>query len=291
MSAAPRARRSLAVRIRSREPRGMHRLRSMPLLAWTRNARRSRWTQWAVFAAAPALIGAQSAAQLVSQGDSLFLAGNATAALTRFERAAAIDSSDYSALWRAAGTATELAEFHPDASERSALYARARRYAERAVHVNPVGAEGHFQLARAAGRAAQAAGARERVRSATVVRTHALEALARDSLHDGAMHVLGMWHAEIMRLSGLERTFAKAFLGGKVMGEANWDSAVRHLERSVARAPNRIVHRLDLGLVYLDRKRRADARSQFEWIAQAPVTDYNDASYKRAAADALRGIK
>ena len=253
--------------------------------------RRTPFAHWFAVAATPVLIAAQSPDSLVVEGNQFFVARNAVAALAAYDRALAMDSAHYRALTRAASVATEFGEFQSDATQQKALYARARAYAERAVRANPAGAEGHFQLARAVGRAAQSVGVRERVRLATLVHTHAIDALARDSLHDGAMHVLGMWHAEIMRLSGFERVIAKAFLGGKVMGEASWDMAVSYLERSVARAPSRIVHRLDLGMVYLDRKRRDDARTQFEWIAQAPVTDYNDASYKRLAADALRGIK
>lgn len=262
----------------------------MHLLAWA-SPRSTSWTHLVAIAATPALVAAQSPDSLVHEGDHLFAARNASAALVTYDRALSIDSVHYRALTRAASVATEFGEFQTDATQRTAFYARARAYAERAVRANPTGAEGHFQLARAVGRAAQSVGVRERVRFATLVRAHTADALARDSLHDGALHVLGMWHAEIMRLNGLERMFAKAFLGGKVMGEASWDLAVSYLERAVARAPSRIVHRLDLGLVYLDRKRRDDARAQFEWIAQAPVTDYNDASYKRLAADALRGIK
>lgn len=239
----------------------------------------------------PALLGAQQADRIVRDGDRLFLERNVRGALAQYEQALAIEPSRYDALWRAAGTSTELGEFHPDATERAALFTRARGYAERAVQVSATGAEGHFQLARAVGRIALSVGARERVRLATLVRTHALAALARDSTHDGAMHVLGMWHAEIMRLNGLERAFARTFLGGKVLGEASWADAVRLLEKAVARAPERIVHRLDLGQIYGDLKRREDARVQFEWIARAPITDYNDPSYKRLAADALRGIK
>lgn len=266
----------------------------MPLVAWA-PLRRAPFTRWAAVAAAaaaaPAVIAAQSPDSLVAEGDRFFFARNATAALAAYDGALAADTVHYRALWHAAGVAAEFGEFQADPTQRAALYARARAYAERAVRANPADAEGHFQLARAVGRTAQSVGVRERVRLATLVHTHAIAALARDSLHDGAMHVLGMWHAEIMRLSGFERAIARAFLGGKVMGEASWDMAVSYLERSVAQTPNRIVHRLDLGMVYLDRKRRDDARTQFEWIAQAPVTDYNDASYKRLAADALRGIK
>jgi len=40
---------------------------------------------------------------------------------------------------------------------------------------------------------------RDRIRDAEAIRTAALRALELDPGHDGAWHVLGRWHAEIMR--------------------------------------------------------------------------------------------
>jgi hypothetical protein len=236
-------------------------------------------------------LAAQPADARLAEADRLVAERNVAAALARYESIIADQPAHYDALCRASAAATDLGEFHTDAKERTALYQRARDYAERAIEANPAGAEGHFALSRAVGRVALSAGVRERVRLATAVREHALHTLARDSTHDGALHILGVWNAEVMRLNGFQRTMARAFLGGKVLAEANWADAVRYLERSVALAPHRIVHHLDLGRVYLDVKRRDDAREQFELVARAPIAEYNDGNYKRLAADALRGIK
>ena len=59
-------------------------------------------------------------------------------------------------------------------------------------------------------------GKKERIRRAKIIRSEALRTLALDPSHDGAYHVLGRWNAEIMRLSGLSRFFAKHFLGARV---------------------------------------------------------------------------
>jgi len=105
------------------------------------------------------------------------------------------------------------------------------------------------------------------------------------------LHVMGVWNAEVMRLNGLSRMIAKTFLGGKVFGEASWDNAVRDLEEAVALDPNRITHRLDLGEVYEDRDRKDKAIEEYEWIARAPVIEFNDAKYKEQAARRLRGLR
>ena len=85
------------------------------------------------------------------------------------------------------------------------------------------------------------------------VRAQALEALKLDPKHPGALHVMGMWNYNVMRLSGMTRFMAKNFLGGKVFDSANWDDAQRYMEESVADDPNRLVHHLDLARVYAAR--------------------------------------
>jgi hypothetical protein len=55
--------------------------------------------------------------------------------------------------------------------------------------------------------------------------------------------------------------------------------------------PDRIVHRLDLALVYRDVGRTDAARAQLDWIAKARATDFNDPHYMRAAAEARRRMR
>jgi hypothetical protein len=129
------------------------------------------------------------------------------------------------------------------------------------------------------------------VRYAKEIRMHALEALKHDSLHPGALHVMGMWNAEIMRLSGISRFFAKNFLGGDIFGEASWDKAVSYMERSVHQDPARLVHHLDLAGVYRDRNKpgdRAKAKEQLELVLKGQERDYNDRFYKKQAEAELK---
>jgi thioredoxin-like negative regulator of GroEL len=115
--------------------------------------------------------------------------------------------------------------------------------------------------------------------------------VALDSAHDGAHHVLGAWHAEIKRLSGITRFFAKTLLGAGFMDRASWDSAAAHLERAVALNPTYIHHRLELAQVYADRGRWAEARAQLEAIPALPDRDVVDADHRKAAAALLKKIE
>ena len=234
--------------------------------------------------------GAQSVSGHIAAGDREQTSLRTAAALQHYEAAIAADATSYEALWKAARSAIDLGETEGNAEIRKARYRDAEQYARRAVQANPRDPEGHFQLARALGRTALSLGKRDRVKYAGEVRAHALDALALDPRHAGALHVMGVWNAEIMRLSGVQRFAAKTLLGGKVFSEASWKEAVRYMEAAVAAAPERIVHRIDLAEIYEDVGDRAKAREQYEFIGRAAVIDAKDPVYKRQAEERLKKL-
>lgn len=255
--------------------------------------RGGRWLLTALAVAcivAPA-VRAQSATAHIEQGARDRSTRDVASALKEFEAALSIEANNYDALVNAAECAVELGEFNANAKQRDTLFRSAEQYARRAVAANPNGAEGHFELAQALGRTALAQGPRDRIKYGIEVRNEALAALKIDPQHSGALHVMGMWNAEVMRLNAFTRMIAKNFLGGRIFNEASWDEAQRYMEASVAADSLRIAHRLDLGAVYADRNLRDKAIAQFEWIARAPVTDFNDPHYKEDAARRLRDLK
>jgi tetratricopeptide (TPR) repeat protein len=231
--------------------------------------------------AVPTSARAQSAAEHVALGDRERM--DPAAALAHFEAALAAEPNNYEALFKASRAAVDAGSASGDVAAGGALYKKGEQYARRAVQLNPGHADGHFALAQAIGRTAQTVGSRDKVKFGAEVRAHALEALRLDPRHDGALHVMGMWNAEIMRLSGVARFVAKNFLGGKVFESANWNDAQRFLEEAVQVAPTRLVHRIDLAAVYLDRGNKAKAREHLDYIVRAPVSEANDARYKREA--------
>jgi tetratricopeptide (TPR) repeat protein len=229
----------------------------------------------------------QTAADYIAAGDKDYTAMKAPAALSDYEHAVGLDSNNYEALYKAARSAVDLGEFEPNAQTKRHDFDNGLRLARRAVAVNPSGADGHFHAARALGREALSVGVKKRIQFAKEVRAQALAALAIDSTHPGALHVMGVWNAEIMRLSGIERFIARNLLGGGIFGTASWKDAVRYMEESVAVDPKRIVHHLDLGKIYADVGEKAKAREQFEIVINAPAAEYNDPHYKQDAQDRL----
>ena len=241
----------------------------------------------------PGLAGAQTEAADMTRGNAARLALDPPAALAAYTAAIAVDSMNGTAYWKAALTLVDMGKLTPDSvpsPERDSLYSRAEVLAQRAVVLEPKSADAYFILATAIGRAALTKGTKEKVRRAVEIQQDALTAIGLDQSHDGAYHVLGRWNAEIMRLSSMERFFAKSFMGGSAFSQASWNNAQMYLQRAVTLHPTWIYHRLDLGLVYVDVGNYAGAREQFEMIATLPVADVGDPMYKRDAAAMLTKI-
>ncbi len=248
------------------------------------------------FAAGPRLkaqtaqAAAQTAGDHIALGDRAYADRQAKTSLDQYRLALSVEPKNYEALCKASRTEIDLAEGLDRGPAHDSLQAAAQRHAEAAITVKPHDADGHFALARALGRKALSLGTMDRIRYAKMIRIEALEALKYDSLHAGALHVMGSWNAEVMRVNGLERAFAKKFLGAEVFAQASWDEAQRYLEKAVKLDPDRLVHHLDLGGVYADRGNKVKAREQFSLIIPAPMREFNDPLYKKKAAERLKKL-
>ena len=235
----------------------------------------------------------QDAAGHVAMGEAARCRRNPQEALTHFRAALAIDSLDYTANWQASRTLADIGKMMPNSqrAQRDTVYQEARALAERAVRVNSNGADGHYMVAVAVGRVALTMGARDRVRYSRVIRDEALRAAELDPRHDGALHVLGRWNAEIQRLPGITKFFARTFLGASIFSQASWDNSVNYFTQAITINPQNIYHHLDLAEALVDADRRDEARPHLEQIAQLPLAcDPMDPQFKQQAVALLQRI-
>ena len=242
-----------------------------------------------VASARPAL-SQSTAREQIALGDHEYTLRKVPGALDRYRAALQSEPKNYDALWKASRAEVDLAESYGKGKAQDEALSQAESYGRRAAEVNPLGADGHFALARAAGRRALSVSPRDRIKFAELVRVEALAALKGDSLHAGALHVLGMWHAEVMRTDVVSRMLARAFFKTDMFKVASWDEAQRFMEKSVALDPLRLVHRMDLAAIYADRGMKAKARATYESVIAAPVREFNDEAYQRLAAERVRKL-
>jgi len=262
----------------------------------------------------PALAAQTSPAEHIAQGDSARTALQADASLRHYQAAVEAlqstlhrtprDTSPVSpvnplyceALWKAAREISDVAKQILGDSDslkhrRDSLYSLGRSWAEEAIRADSSVANAHFSLALVLGRLSRTRGGKERVRFGKIIYDQTERTIQMDPGHDGAYHILGMWNAEVKRLSGFTRFAAKTFLGAGFMNRASWDSAVANMERAVALNPQHVYHRLELASVYLDVDQPAKAKEQLQAIAGLPDGDPMDPYYKRLAAAALADIE
>ncbi len=238
-------------------------------------------------------VAAQSASDHVTMGVAATEAHDPGTALEHFRAALKEDSLNYEANWRAAITQLDLTELLPDSvrrARRDSLYAVAERYAARAVASDSMGADGHFALAAAIGTGSVLLSQEARIRRAAIIRREALKAIALNPRHDGAYHILGRWNAEIMRLSGISRFFARNFLGADVFKQASWKKAITFMEKAVELDPGRIQHHLELARIYSDRKRGADAETQLHLVDSLPAREITDTILKQQGVNLRRKL-
>jgi len=244
-----------------------------------------------VLAAAP--LAAQDVKTHIAAGDAARCQRSIAGALMHFREALALDSLSYEANWKAARELADSGKLMPDRvkAARDTVYAEALALASRAVRVDSNGADGHYMVAVAAGRVALTKSAHERVKSARVVRDAAMRAIALDSLHDGAMHVMGRWNAEIQRLPGITKFFARTFLGASIFKEASWANANRYFHDAIRINSLNIYHHLDLAEALVDQDSTAAAEAELQQVAQLPLAcDAGDPTYKQQAAALLDKI-
>ncbi len=194
------------------------------------------------------------------------------------------------ALWKAAREIGDVAKQMLGDSlkeQRDSLYSLGRTYAEAAIKADSNDANGHYVLALTLGRLSRTRGGKERVRFAKVIYDEAERTIQLDPKHDAAYHILGIWHAEVKRLSGFTKFFAKTLFGAGFMDQASWDSARVYMEKAVALNPQHIYHRLELAGVYLDIDMPDKAEAELEAIPGLPTTDPMDHYYREVAAKAL----
>lgn len=235
-------------------------------------------------------VATASPESLLRSGDAAHTALRPDEALAAYLAVLAQEPGHYEALWRAARESVNLGMLATGPDERKGHYASAEALARKARGIRPEGVEAGEWLAIALGRQALDQGPRARVRYAEEVRRVAEETLALDSLNAGAHHVLGMWHAEIRRLSGMERWLAQRILGGRSLADASWEAGERHLRRAVELDPAGLIHHMDLAGLYLDVGRHEEARVSLRHVLERPAVEPVDPLHKQRAQEMLASL-
>ena len=229
-----------------------------------------------------------SVEELMAKGDEAYDQFNDAVALQNFEKVIAADDSNCDALWKASKAHVNIGEF-ADKKIQEVHYPAAEKLARKAVTMCPASADANLALAVAVGRLALMRGGKTKVELSKEVKLYAEKTLALNESEDIAHHILARWHREVVDLSGVLKMFAKILYGG--LPDASKDKAFEHFKRAIELRPEYINHHLELAITYEGIKQWANARAEYEKVAQLAVIEPRDEKLKIQASESLQKIK
>ncbi len=180
------------------------------------------------------------------------------------------DSNNVAMLNRAARAELSLGILAGERGVVDGHLSNAASYARRAVALAPNDAWSHFWLASAQGRRSLRAGFRTSLPLASETYTHAMRALAIDSMHAGANEIIGKLHSEVRKLPWVVRKLAAALSRLDVASNASWETSEKQLKRAIALDSTLMIAYADLSQLYLRTKRRDEAIAVVEQLEKIP---------------------
>lgn len=231
---------------------------------------------------------AQDSNSYLIEGDAAYDNLDNESALKFYQLAYKTDTTHCEAAWKISRAMVDIGELS-DKAKQEEYYLDAEKWSHKSIRLCPDLAKAHLSLAIAVGRVALISGKKKQVELSTVVKQSCERALELDPNDDIAHHVYARWHRKVANLSGIQKTFAKILYGG--LPKASNEQAIEHFQKAIALKPNYINHHLELGITYQEMDQFALAKSEYEKIADLPITDSEDPDHKKEALARLAEVE
>lgn len=216
----------------------------------------------------PFLLALSSPSANIRSGDEAFTRIDYAAAVALYEQQLPLYPNDAQLLWRLARVYVCAGEVK-DNGEGESDFARAEEFARRCIQVDSTSVEGHTWLAAALGYRALHAGLVAKVELTAEMNQELDRALALDPQNDAAYSMRGSYFRAFANASWLERRVAVLLFPS--LPEGGYEEAEAALKKAIALAPEVMRHHYELGILYLDWGRTAEARAALEHAATLPI--------------------
>ncbi|TCZ69332.1 hypothetical protein [Flaviaesturariibacter aridisoli] len=233
--------------------------------------------------------GAQSERELLETAQRQEAALNEGAAFETLKVAVKVNPSSYPALWKLSELCSRIGKRQGRKEVQQEFYKLGKSYAQRAVTVNPTGADGYYALAVAMGRMALSQSGKERVNSVKEIRTNVEKALQLNPGHGRAWHVLGKWHYEVANLGMFEKAALRIVYGG--LPPASLQESIRCYEKARSLEPEFALNYLELAKAYHKAGQDDHARECLRKLPSLPNKTGDDAHIKQEGAKLLKDLE
>lgn len=234
-------------------------------------------------------LAAQTASQLIGQGDAFHKQFDTYNAYKSYKSASETDSTNFEALWKMANELIEMGNELPKSPDQKTKYAEAESMARRAVQLNPNHSKGHLVLAMAIEKVALNETGGDRIRLLNRLHAEAEKGLAINPQEDGCHHLLGRWNRTITNIGWLSKTWLRIFSGS--FPQASGEHAIDHFKKAISINANDLSHYLELGKTYVYMEKWNDAKEGFEKVMTLPIVTKSDRKWQRDANNYLELLK
>lgn len=248
----------------------------------------------ALLMAASFPLSAQTAADLIRQGDEYYSQFDDAKALEEYIAAVKLEPENYEALWKTARAYFDLGDLMEPkdknaVEEQRKLFTESYKHARQAVRANPNDTWGHFFYSAAQGKYVLTQGKKEQINASKTIKDEIEKAIELNPENDLAYHALGIWHRTMAEIGG-----AKRLLGGMLYGsipKGTNEESEKYLKKAIELNPEYTNHHLELGRTYLAMENYDLAKQEFQKTLELPDTTSKCSLNKKEAQAELDALK
>jgi tetratricopeptide (TPR) repeat protein len=231
---------------------------------------------------------ADSADALIAEGDLFYARLQASEALKYYLPAEKLEPNNVRLLVHISREYRHLMSDEADRTDKVKLGNLAVDYAKRAVSINSKDCDAQLAVAISMGKVQPFQGYRERFDSVHVIKNAVDKAIELDPRNDIGWHILGRWYQGLAEVDPLHRTLAQA-LGGLPPG--TYQDAATCFEKAIQLNPNRLMHYIALGTVYVEMGKKDEGRHLIEKGLAMQNTEKDDPETKHDGEEVLSKSK
>ncbi|CAN5572174.1 hypothetical protein BH18VER2_BH18VER2_08430 [soil metagenome] len=220
----------------------------------------------------------ESVDSLIAKGDPLDQRLQANEALEYYLPALKLDPDNVALLGRIARQYRHLMSDASDKKEKLRLGHISLEYAKKAADLSPNNAEAQLSPAISYGKMLPYMSSGDQVETSPRIKAAVDRTLQLDPQNDNAWHILGRWNRVLADISGLKRMLA-GVVYGQLPTTSN-EEAERCLKKAISLNPDRLMHSIELGHIYVQMGRKEEARKYLEQGLSMPDKEKGDPEMK-----------
>jgi len=217
---------------------------------------------------------------LLKEANQLYQEFKDGEALKKFQMVLTQQPNSYEALYKICLLDLRIGSRFTDETQKLQFFTAAKEHAQKALEVNPQGADAHFVMAAALSNLSMVTGFKDRIVNLKSIKKHLDQALAYNPQHAAAWQLLGRWHYKVANLNVVECAASNFLMGGAPVGASNYN-AIESLQKSLQYDPQNISSYYDLAIIYRDMKNKEKSISILEKAVKLQLVTSDDLELSR----------